>query len=309
MARWRCKPKVIPDLVVTSNGHAIAGVDMQQLNVTGLSGWLDFLSHAEIPVLKQAARDLEALRQDPNKLSARSVADVIASDPMLTVKLLRYLQQHKRRSQTNEVIQVEQALLMIGVEAFFNKVPAQPLVQEALKGQMEALVQLLHVVHRGHRASEYAREWSIRLNNMHYEEVRIAALLHDLAEMLMWIFAPQDMLKIHNIQHQNKALRSRAVQEQVLGFALSDLQKALVKEWHLPELLLTLMDDGNAKQTRVRNVVLAVNLARHSANGWNDAALPDDYRDIGELLRIPPADAMALVAPTEGTACDLSKPH
>jgi HD-like signal output (HDOD) protein len=223
--------------------------------------------------------------------------------------LLRYLQQHKRRSQTSEVIQVEQALIMLGVEAFFSKVPAQPLVQQALKGQTEALIQFLHVVHRGHRASEYASDWSIRLNNMHFEEARIAALLHDLAEMLMWCFAPQDMLKIHSIQHQDKSLRSRAVQEHVLGFTLSDLQKALVKEWHLPELLLALMDDGNAKQTQVRNVVLAVNLARHSANGWNDAALPDDYRDIGELLRIPAADAMALVAPTEGTSCDLSKPH
>jgi len=35
-------------------------------------------------------------------------------------------------------------------------------------------------------------------------------------------------------------------------------------------------------------VVLAVNLARHSAHGWDDAALQDDYRQIGRLLRIPP---------------------
>jgi hypothetical protein len=36
----------------------------------------------------------------------------------------------------------------------------------------------------------------------------------------------------------------------------------------------------------VRIVSLAVNLARHSAQGWDDAALPDDYRDIGDLLRM-----------------------
>ncbi len=282
---------------------------MQQQKVTGLAGWVGFLSQAEIPVLKQTARDLDALRQDSNKLSARSVADVIAGDPMLTVKLLRYLQQHKRRSQTSELIQVEQVLIMLGVEAFYNKIPAQPLVQDVFQGQTEALVQLLHVVHRSHRASEYARDWAIRLNNLHFEEVRIAALLYNLAEMLMWSFTPQDMLTIRSIQQQDKSLRSRAVQEQVLGFALADLQKTLVKEWELPELLLTLMDDSNARQTRVRNVMLAVNLARHSANGWNDAALPDDYRDIGELLRISATDAMALVTPAEGTACDLSKPH
>ncbi len=274
-----------------------------------LKQWVAKLSSADIPVLKQTARDLATLHENENKLSARNVENAIAADPMMTVKLLRYLQQHKRRSQTNEVVQVEQALIMLGVEVFYTKVPAAPLVQEALAGQTEALIQLLHVIHRGHRASNYARDWAIRLNNMHFEEVRIAALLHDLAEILMWCFAPQDMLKIRAMQQKDKALRSRAVQEQVLGFALSDLQQELIKEWSLPQLLLTLMDDGNARQIQVRNVVLAVNLARHSANGWNDAALPDDYKELGELLRISPADAMILVVPEGGAACDLTKPH
>ena len=282
---------------------------MASHNINGLAGWVAFLSQADIPVLKQTARELDALRQDANTLSARGVADAIAADPMLTVKLLRYLQQHKRRSQTSEVVQVEQALLMLGVEAFYNKVPASPNVQDTMQGQTPALIELLHVVHRSHRSSEYARDWAIRLNDMHYEEVRIAALLHDLAEMLLWCYAPQQMLQIRALQQQDKTLRSRVAQEHVLGFNLPDLQKMLVKEWNLPQLLLELMDDSNAGKPRVRNVTLAVNLARHSANGWNDAALPDDYRDMGALLRIPPAEAMALVVPDEGNACDLDKPH
>ena len=282
---------------------------MQQQNVTGLDGWVDFLTRAEIPVLKQTARDLATLHQDQNKLSARSVAQVIAIDPMMTVKLLRYLQQHKRRTQTSEVMQVEQALIMLGVEAFFNKIPAHPTVQDVLKGQMDALVHLLHGVHRAHRASEYAYDWAVRLSDLHYEEVRVAALLHDLAEMLMWCFAPQKMMTIRSMQQQDKTLRSRAVQEQVFGFALADLQKVLVQNWELPKLLLALMDDANAQNPRVKNVVLAVNLARHSANGWDDAALPDDYKDIGELLRTPADQVILMVGADAGIVCDLSKPH
>ncbi len=282
---------------------------MQQQKATGLDGWVDFLTASDIPVLKQTARDLATLHQDPDRLSARGVANVIAVDPMMTVKLLRYLQQHKHRSQTSEVMQVEQALIMLGVEAFFNKIPSQILVQDVLHGQMDALVHLLHGVHRAHRASEYAYDWAVRLTDLHYEEVRIAALLHDLAEMLMWCFAPQDMLKVRAIQQQDKSLRSRTVQEQVFGFALGDLQKALVQKWELPELLLTLIDDANRVKPRVRNVVLAVNLARHSANGWDDAALPDDYKDIGALLRIPAEQVMLMVGADAGIVCDLSKPH
>ncbi len=280
-----------------------------QHEIQGLNQWVSFLSQAEIPVLKQTARKLEEVHADEARLSARSVAHVIAADPMMTVKLLRYLQEHKRRSQEHEVMLVEQALIMLGVEAFFNKVPAQPLLQDVMKDNLDALVHLLHVLHRAHRASEYAFDWAVRMSDLHYEEVRIAALLHDLAEILMWCFAPQEMLTIREMQRKDSTLRTRAAQEHVLGFNLLDMQKQLVKEWHLPELLLTLMDDACVNHQRVRNVILAVNLARHSAHGWDNAALPDDYKDIAELLRMTPEQVMAMLGVNEGTACDISKPH
>jgi hypothetical protein len=117
------------------------------------------------------------------------------------------------------------------------------------------------------------------------------------------------MLKIRDIQLHDKALRSRDVQQQVLGFTLAGLQKELVKQWGLPELLLTQMDGDSVKSQRVRNVTLAVNLARHSANGWDDAALPDDYSELGELLHLPVEQAMAMVKEDAGLACDLGRPH
>jgi hypothetical protein len=165
------------------------------------------------------------------------------------------------------------------------------------------------VIHRSHRASEYAYDWAVYLHDLHFEEVRMAALLHNLAEILMWCFASDQMLEIRSMQQHDRALRSRAVQEQVLGFALLDLQKALVKAWALPELLLTMTEESSARQTRTRIVTLAINLARHSANGWDDAALPDDYKDIGELLHIPAKQAMLMVAADVDVVCDLARPH
>lgn len=278
-------------------------------DIEALKNWVARLSQSELPVLRQTARALAALYGDEKRLNAHSIADVIARDPIMTVKLLRYLQRHKHRAQTTEVVQVEQALLMLGLEPFFNNVAPQPLVEEMLKSHAVALPPMLRVVHRSHRASEYAKDWAVQLRDLRYEEVRVAALLHDIAEILMWCFAPGLMLEICDIQQKDKTLRSRGVQEQVLGFALVELQKELAIQWKLPELLLTLMNDSSAKQPRVRNVELAVNLARHSANGWDDAALPDDYKDIGELLRIPAAQVMTMVAADAGIACDLSKPH
>ncbi len=65
---------------------------MQPQETQSLENWVVFLSQAEIPVLKQTGRDLTVLYKDTEKISARGVAQTIARDPMMTVKLLRYLQ-------------------------------------------------------------------------------------------------------------------------------------------------------------------------------------------------------------------------
>ncbi len=275
----------------------------------GLERWVTILTQADLPVLKQTARDLAALREDDRRLNTSSIAGIIARDPIMTVKLLRHLQQHKHRKQTAEVVQIEQVLLMLGIEPFFNRVPPKPLVEEMLKPHIAALPHALRAVHRSVRASGYAMDWAARLHDLHYEEVRIAALLHDIAEILMWCFAPGSMLEIRDLQQKDKSLRSRDAQQQVLGFTLLDLQGELVAQWGLPKLLLILMNDSCANQSRVRNVVLAVNLARHSTNGWDDAALPDDYREIGELLRMPAEQVMVMLEADAGVVCDLSRPH
>lgn len=263
--------------------------------VKDLRGWVNFLCHAEIPILKQTIRDLQTLREDGDKTSANDIANIIARDPLMTVLLLRYLQVHKRRSQTNEVLEVEQALLMMGIEPFFNNVVSKTSVEEMLGTQIPVLVATLRVVHRAHRASSYAVDWAVRLRDMHFEEVRIAGLLRDMTEILMWCFAPAEMLQIKVLQDQDKSMRSGTAQEQIFGFKLVALQKELVKEWKLPALLLSLMDSENGHQVRVRNVVLADRLARHSSHGWDDAGLPDDYRDIGALLGMKVDDVMSIV--------------
>jgi len=84
----------------------------------------------------------------------------------------------------------------------------------------------------------------------------------------------------------------------VLRVDLNELQMALAKRWHLPALLALLaqmMDDHHAESVRVRNVLLAVRLARHSAKSWDNPALPYDYRDIAALLSVSPSKVLELV--------------
>ncbi len=269
---------------------------MLQESQRKLSEWVNFLTTAEIPVLKQTARNLAALEQDEQHLSARSIAHIVKYDPLMTVKLLRHLQQHKHSYQEHDVVEVEQIIMMLGLETTLKKVPAKPLVEEILgRDNMSALVCLLKTAHRANIASSYAFDWAVRLHDLHFEVIRVAALLHDIAEMLMWCFAPHEMLKINNLKKLDKTIRSANAQESIFGFSLNQLQLELAIKWRLPKLLITLMDDNCSNLQRVRNVTLAVNLARHSANGWDDAALPDDYEEIARLLHMQTSEIMTIV--------------
>jgi hypothetical protein len=59
-----------------------------------------------------------------------------------------------------------------------------------------------------------------------------------------------------------------------------------MKAWRLPELLVRISDDQASAQSQVRNVQLAIRVARHSALGWDNPALPDDVTEIATLLNL-----------------------
>jgi hypothetical protein len=271
-------------------------IDLQtaQTNST-IKTWVDFLKTADIPVLKETARQIGALKENEEQVCTRDITAVVTDDPMMVFKILCYSQQHKGAHQLQDLVQVEQALLMMGTGAFFNQITPEPLVEDVLNQDFSALMDLLKIIVRAHRAAHFAAEFAALRKDLHAEEVRIAALLHDLAEMLLWCFDTEKMNTILHLQELDKTLRSKAVQEKVLGFKISDLQKEIAIAFQLPALLQSMIADEEVNDPRIENVRVAVNLARHSANGWNDAALPDDYKEIADLLHIDVARAKRII--------------
>lgn len=259
---------------------------MRDTPCNGLDAWVAYYSGAELPVLRHTVRALDELRDNAENVNARALSSIILRDPLMTLRVLAYIEENRRKSQNADITTIERALMMIGMTPFFDHFSTLPLVEDQLKAHPEALLGLLKVVGRARRATRWAREWAIIRHDLDVDEITVAALLHEVSEILMWCFAPALALKAKEMQLRDHSLRSGFVQELVYHVQINDLQLALVREWHLPELLATLMDYVHADHPRVKNVLLAVDLARHSANGWDDPALPDDFKAIGELLHI-----------------------
>lgn len=251
-----------------------------------LETWLLFFSGADLPVLRHTARKLDEMREKIDRVNGRDIASVVLHDPLMTVKVLAYIQPFAGKSLRSEITTIASAVMMVGVEPFFEKFKDLITVEHMLKTEPQAMLGTLQLIRRVQRAAHYAREWAMWRQDINVEEVTIATLLHDLTEILLWCFAPKLATDIRDLQKNDRSLRSTVAQEQVLGIQLIDLQLALCRAWHLPQLLSNLMDPALATQPRIRNVLLAVDLARHSANGWNDAALPDDFIALEKLLHL-----------------------
>ena len=254
-----------------------------------IDSWVLFFSNNSLPVLRITKRRINEMRQNLDRVDARELARVILQDPIMTVRVLAYIQPMRGRSLQHDITTIASAVMMAGIEPFFKRFDELLTIEDQLRdADSHALLGILQISRRAQRAADYAQEWAIWRHDINMEEVRIAALLHDLAEILVWCSAPKLGLEILARQKAQPSLRSVEAQKQVLGLCFQDIQLELCRVWHLPELLLRLIDDDNADNPRVKNVALAVRLARHSAHGWEDPALPDDYKDIGLLLNITP---------------------
>ena len=284
---------------------------MTEHSLKGIDEWVSFLGSNEMPILRQTARKLEQARQNVDTISGRDIAGIVLQDPLMAVRVLAYIQPFTGKHLRSEITTIANAVMMLGIEPFFRKFEAPNTIETMLKDEPQALLGVLQVIRRVQRASRYAHDWAFERHDMNNEEVALAALLHDLAEILLWCFAPGLASEIRDKLQKDKTLRSHVAQEEVLGFPLVELQRALCSAWHLPELLNTLMDDSNAHLPRVQNVTLAVNLARHSTDDWTNAALPDDFAAIERLMHIDrqtllsrlgiPDDAIHSLLPTQSS--------
>ena len=260
-----------------------------------LDAWTTYFRAAQIPVLTQTSEALEALRANEDNADASSIGEMISSDPLMTLKVLAHASAHRSSRAVTDIETIIAALVMMGISPFFAAFGPQPTIEDWLADNPQALAGLDETLRRAHRSANFALAFAVHRMDADAAMVHAAASLHDFAEMLLWCHAPALALQIQAAQRADASLRSSAVQLSVLNVELADLQQSLMRSWRLPELLIRISDDRHARHPSVRTVTLAVRLARHTANGWDNPAIPDDVRDIASLLNLSQTATLLLL--------------
>jgi HD-like signal output (HDOD) protein len=281
-----------------------------------LQGWARLFDHASLPVLQDTAQALQELALVEDQVDAHLLADVVTSDPLLTLKLLAHVAHLRRGREGSEVETVTEALVMLGIPPFFRAFVSEQAPSEAPPGgaseeapptkpsllmhtpqqqlaslpadvAAQALQGFEAVLLRSRRAARFATAFAVHRMDHDAAVIHEAALLHDFTHLLLWLRAPQLALAITQRQAADPQLRSSAVQRELLNIDLAELQHSLLQSWRLPTLLVRISDDHSTQPTaQVRNVQLAIRVARHSAQGWDNPALPDDVTAIASLLHL-----------------------
>lgn len=264
-----------------------------------LDAWVAHFRDAEIPVLGSTADALEAMRANEDDVDANLIGEMVADDPLMTLKVLAYSSMHRPPRLVTDVETVTAAVVMMGISPFFANFGEQPAIEDRLANEPEALEGLGEVLRRAHRAAQFALSFAVHRMDHDAAVIYEATLLHDFAEMLLWCHAPTLALRIRSAQKADPTLRSHVIQQQVLNVQLFELQQALMRAWALPELLIQITDDRHARHPSVQNVMLAVRLARHSSDSWDNAALPDDIVALSHLLNMSEAATLQFVRDIE----------
>jgi HD-like signal output (HDOD) protein len=252
----------------------------------GAAPWVDHFKDIELPVLRHTIQQLDELRGEVETINTRKLAAIIEHDPLMTLRVFRTMRARRSNSQSADITTIERSLVMMGTQNFYDSLKDLPIIEQQLKGYPKAMLGLLKVIARSRHAALWARDWALFRQNVSFDEIAMAALLHDFVEILMWCFAPTLASQAKVRLSADPSRRTGSVQQEVFGAPLNEIMVELITHWGLPPLLRSLMDPADAETGNVRNVKLAVDLARHTANGWNNAALPDDFQAIETLLHI-----------------------
>jgi HD-like signal output (HDOD) protein len=260
-----------------------------------LHAWLACFRDAEIPVQSSTAIALEEMRERQDDVDANQIGEMVAGDPLMTLKVMAFSSKNRPARLVTDLETVTASVVMMGISPFFRAFGVQPALEDVLGDRPDALEGIKSVLERAERSARFALTFAVHRLDPDASVIHLAALLHDFSELLLWCHAPDLALQVLEAQQVDRTLRSKSAQLQFLNIELHELQHALMEAWRLPELLVQITDDRQVHLPKVQCVALGVRLARHTAHGWDNPAIPDDVSDVSRLLNLSSDAALSLL--------------
>jgi putative nucleotidyltransferase with HDIG domain len=224
----------------------------------------------EPPMVAEVALKLPSLLNQPF-LHSDEVVKILRCDSVLTAKLLRVCNSASS-GMREPVSSVDQAVLMLGYNTIFRMVCALGYGGTMGFCHSQATVKVEGLWNHSLAAACTTEALAVIGADYNFEApvAFTAGLLHDIGKLVLdQLLTPQIRLTIDNLVAHDATSRARAEKE-VFGVDHSDIGACLLRNWHLPEVIVEAVANHHhpvsAPRPQLSSVVNAADKLIHLVN-------------------------------------------
>jgi len=200
--------------------------------------WVNALEKVSLPAMAHTGAAVIKRLADEN-LSQAQLAEQLWLDPVLLVHTLRMANAQRSRHFGQDILDLAQAIGMLGILPVQRKIRATPVLGEASRSTVDRLY--LSSIMRSLHAATQARQMANYLKHPSPDDLFVAALLFGMPMWCLWRHASNEMRWVEKLIIEERVPRIRAEQA-VLGCRSDQIAMGLGKRWGLPKLVLDAFD-------------------------------------------------------------------
>lgn len=253
----------------------------------GLDAWLHCLAEQELPTLNAVVREICEVSQN-ERSRAEDLTKIILRDANLTSRVLKVSNSIHYNTSFQSIKTVSRAIVHLGFDNLKSITLASSVIETFLKGKPQA--ELIKSMARAFHAAVQARAMVSGLDAEHRELVFIAALLRNIAELALLSTGKKQVTEFIELRNLHPE-QERALSIEHLGVDLTLLNKQLIKDWSLGDVIMEATEMGANPSIRARAVTLGNELSKQIAKGMPNPMVMNLCEQVSRLCKISVEDA------------------
>lgn len=271
----------------------------------GLNAWMRTLADQDMPTLNSVVRDICELSED-DEARTDDLTKIILRDANLTSKVLKIANSIHYNRSFMPIKTVSRGIVQLGFDNLKNITLASSLIDSFLKGKPKAL--LIESLAKSFHAAVQARALVPYLTGEHKEQVFIAALLRNIGELALLSTgreAAEKFASERNLRPEDEA----AISREYLGVDINQINRGLIKEWSLGDLVRESSEDNARPTTMACAVNIGNDLSKYIHKGVHSPQMEKIYQQMATLCDISPAAAKKQVMQMAEEAAVIAKSY
>jgi HD-like signal output (HDOD) protein len=273
--------------------------------IRGLDAWMRALANKDLPALNSVVKDICELSEQED-CRTNDLTKIILRDADLTSKVLKISNSIHYNRSFSPIRTVSRAVNQLGFKNLKNITLASSLIDSFLKGKPKEL--LIQRLAKSFHAAIQAKAMVPYLDGEHKEQVFIAALLRNIGELAL-LSSGREAAEQFVLARDLRPEKEQAISQEYLGVEIDELNRCLIKEWSLGELVREASEDNLQPNNMVRAVNIGNELSKYIHKGTNSPEMARIYAQVSQLCDITLEDAKKQVAQVAEEAAIIAKSY